>query len=138
MRLTARGIGLLVAGAVLLIAGYAFGYPELAALGAGAIVAVAGAFGFVTWRPQLSVTRSAEPDRLMRGESSQVRLEISNASRYFGASLVALDRLRPGRDTVVEYPVPTSRRGLVIVGPLQVSRRDPLDLVRVVRRYGDE
>ena len=85
----------------------------------------------------------------MRGESSRVILTITNASRLFGANLVARDRfrpggrvpvplvrLRPGRVTDVSYPVPTSRRGVIQVGPLEISRRDPLGLVGVVRGYG--
>jgi uncharacterized protein (DUF58 family) len=33
--------------------------------------------------------------------------------------------------------VPARRRGLIEVGPLEISRRDPLGLVAVLRRYGD-
>jgi uncharacterized protein (DUF58 family) len=150
VRVTGRGIGFLVVGALLIGAGFRFGYPELAAIGAAAIVAVAGALVFVAWRPRLGVERVADPDRVMRGEDSQVALTITNASRLFGASLVARDavrpggtvpvplvRLRPGRATRVAYPVPTARRGVIVVGPLQIARRDPLALVSVVRRYGD-
>jgi len=39
--------------------------------------------------------------------------------------------------TTVDYPVPTARRGVVEVGPLEITRRDPLALVGVVRRYGE-
>ncbi len=155
MRLTARGIGLLVAGALLLGAGFRFGYPELTVLGCAGLVAVAGALAFVAWRPQLSVDRVADPDRVMRGESSRVTLNIANASRFFGASVVARDRLRhgpcghrgtvpvplvrlrPGTMTSIDYPVPTTRRGVVEVGPLEITRRDPLALVGGVRRYGE-
>ncbi len=160
MRITSRGYGLLVAGILLLAAGFWFGYPELAALGCAAVVAVLGALVFVAWRPRLTVERVADPDRVMRGEPSGVALSIANASRFFGASLVARDRvtprsadpaarlgagtvsvplvrLRPGKATRVSYPVPTRRRGVILVGPLEISRRDPLGLVGVVRRYGD-
>jgi uncharacterized protein (DUF58 family) len=162
MRITTRGYGLLVAGVLLLAGGFWFGYPELAVLGAAAIVAVLGALGFVAWRPQLNVRRSVEPDRVMRGEQSRATLQVLNASRFFGASLVARDRLvpgrgallsrgridgagtvpvplvrlRPGKLTAVAYAVPTKRRGVIEIGPLEVSRRDPLALVGVVRRYG--
>jgi uncharacterized protein (DUF58 family) len=164
VHVTARGYGVLVAGVLLLVAGFVFGYPELAAIGCAAVVAVLGAVAFVAWRPALVVERVADPDRVMRGESSVVTLSIRNASRFFGASLIARDRvtqgraaatakpagtvkpgtvavpliqLRPGRTTTVSYPVPTRRRGVIRIGPLEVSRRDPLGLVWVVRQYGD-
>lgn len=151
MRVTARGYGLLVAGVILLVAGFWFGYRELAALGSAAVVAVLGALAFVAWRPRLTVDRVADPDRVTRGEPSVVTLGVANASRFFGASLVARDRVRPGTGTVpvplvrlrpgsttgVTYPVPTRRRGVIGVGPLEISRRDPLGLVGVVRQYGD-
>jgi uncharacterized protein (DUF58 family) len=153
VRVTTRGYGVLTAGLVLFGTGYRFGYPELAVLGCAAVVAVGVALGFIAWRPRLEIVRSVDPGRVMRGEPSRVHLCISNASRLFGASLLARDRcttpagssavavpllrLRHGRTSEVEYPVPTARRGLVRVGPLEVTRRDPLGLAGVVRRYGE-
>jgi uncharacterized protein (DUF58 family) len=159
MAVTGRGYGLLVAGVALLLGGFLFGYPELAALGAASLAACAAAVVFVAWRPRLTVERVVDPDRVTRGDAARVRLRIGNASRFFGASVVARDRvestdpyrpgvptvgtvpvplvrLRPGRASEVHYPVPTSRRGVVEVGPLEITRRDPLGLVGVVRRYG--
>ncbi len=159
MRITTRGYGLLVAGTLLLAAGFWFGYAELAALGCAAVVAVIGAVAFVAWRPRLTVGRVADPDRVMRGEPSGVALSIANVSRLFGASLIARDRvtplstdpagasrgasvavplvqLRPGKTARVHYPVPTRKRGIIRIGPLEISRRDPLGLVGVVRKYG--
>src|SRR4029450_4628074 len=86
---------------LLLAAGFWFGYAELAALGCAAVVAVVGALVFVAWRPRLTVGRIADPDRVMRGEPiwrgapGGVALPIPHASRFFGASLVARDRLTP-------------------------------------------
>jgi uncharacterized protein (DUF58 family) len=142
-------MGLSAAGVLLLVVAFWLGYPELAVLGSAAVVAVSGGLAFVAWRPRLLVTRTADPDRVMRGEASQLALTVANASRLFGASLVARDRLqpgghvavpllrlRPGQTTEAAYPVPTQRRGVVAIGPLEVSRRDPLGLVRVARSYG--
>ena len=148
MRLTARGTGLLVAGPVLLAAGFGFGYRELTVLGCAALLAVASGVAYAAWRPRLHVTRTAEPDRVTRGETSQVTLTVRNASRLRGATLVAYDRcgaatvavpllrLRPRRDTVASYPVPTDRRGVVDIGPLRVQRSDPLGVARVARAHG--
>jgi uncharacterized protein (DUF58 family) len=148
VRPTPRGVGLLVVGAALLVAGFAFGYPELALLGSAALCAAGFAVGYAAWRPRLRVDRVAEPDRVMRGETSRVTLTVHNDSRLRAATLVAHDRcgdvavpvpllrLRPRHDTVASYPVPTDRRGVVDVGPLRVVRRDPLGLVTVARGHG--
>jgi uncharacterized protein (DUF58 family) len=145
---TARGIGTVLAGAALGTAGFLYGYPELVVLGAAGLVAALCAVAYVAWRPALSVTRDVDPDRVTRGEPSTQTLTVSNASRLRAATLIAQDvcgndtvpvpllRLRPGHDTTVEYPVPTQRRGVVVVGPLRVTRRDPLGLVGASQSHG--
>ncbi len=149
MGITARGIGLLVAAVLLLGAGFRFAYPELTLLGAAAGTALAVAVVTAARRPRLEVSRQADPDRVARGEPAVMTLTVRNAGRLRAASLVATDRcgdrvvpvpvlrLRPGADTTVRYDVPTSRRGVVPVGPLRVTRRDPLGLVVLARSYGD-
>jgi hypothetical protein len=146
--ITARGAGLLVAAVVLLVAGFRFAYPELTLLGAAAAVAVGYALLVALRRPRLEVTRHADPDRVARGEPARMTLTVRNAGRLRAANLLAEDRcgergvpvpvlrLRPGRDTTVTYDVPTDRRGVVPVGPLRVTRRDPLGLVALARSYG--
>jgi uncharacterized protein (DUF58 family) len=148
MRFTQRGVGLVVAGLALLGAGFGFGYPELTVLGTAALCATGFALLYAGWRPRLGVTRSADPDRVMRGDASTVTLTVRNASRLRSATLIAYDqcgattvpvplvRLRAHRDTTVSYPVPTERRGVVRIGPLRVLRRDPLGLVTVTRSPG--
>lgn len=123
MGITARGLGLLVAGVLLLGAGFRFGYPELTLLGAAAGVAVAIAVLTAAWRPRLQVRRQADPDRVARGEPATMTLTLRNTGRLGAASLLAVDRcgdqvvpvpvlrLRPGADTTVRYEVPTARRG---------------------------
>jgi uncharacterized protein (DUF58 family) len=145
---TARGIGVAAGAVILLTVGFRFGYPDLALLGAAAAVALLSAAGFALWRPSLAVERMADPDRVARGEPAAMTLTVRNASRLRAANLLATDRcggtsvpvpllrLRPGRDTTVEYPVPTRRRGVVPVGPLRVTRGDPLGLIELSRTYG--
>jgi uncharacterized protein (DUF58 family) len=144
----ARGLGVLAGAVVLLGAGFRFGYPDLALLGAAAALAVLCAVGFALWRPSLRVDRVADPDRVARGEPAAMTLTVRNSSRLRAANLVAADRcggrdvpvpllrLRPGRDTTVSYPVPTARRGVIAVGPLHVTRSDPLELMSLSRTYG--
>ncbi len=148
MGITARGVGLLVAAVLLLGVGFRFAYPELTLLGAAAGAAVGYAALVAVWRPRLTVTRRADPDRVARGEPASMTLTVRNTGRLRSANLLAEDRcgertvpvpvlrLRPGRDTEVRYDVPTDRRGVVPVGPLRVTRRDPLGLVALARPYG--
>ncbi|MEU8157159.1 DUF58 domain-containing protein [Micromonospora sp. NPDC048986] len=148
MGITARGVGLLVAAVALLGVGFRFAYPELTLLGAAAGAAVGYAALVAAWRPRLTVTRRADPDRVARGEPASMTLTVRNTGRLRSANLLAEDRcgertvpvpvlrLRPGRDTEVRYDVPTDRRGVVPVGPLRVTRRDPLGLVALARPYG--
>jgi len=146
---TARGIGLFVAAAALLAAGFRFAYPELALLGAAGATAGGYALAVAAWRPRLAVVRRAEPDRVSRGEPATMTVTVHNRGRLRSANLVAEDRcggvpvpvpvlrLRPGKDTTARYDVPTTRRGVVPVGPLRVTRRDPLGLVSLSRPYGE-
>lgn len=148
MGITARGVGLLVAAVVLLGVGFRFAYPELTLLGAAAGAAVGYAALVAAWRPRLTVTRRADPDRVARGEPVSMTVTVRNTGRLRSANLLAEDRcgkrsvpvpllrVRPGRDTEVRYEVPTQRRGVVPVGPLRVTRRDPLGLVALARPYG--
>jgi uncharacterized protein (DUF58 family) len=155
---TPRGYGLAAAGLVLAGIGFVFGYPELVVVGATGVVAVLCALLYGTWRPTLDVRRMVEPDRVARGEGSRVTLGVRNSSRMLAATMVAEDscgrvggdgrvvdraivavpvlRLRAGAETEVDYPVPTGRRGVVQVGPLRVTRRDPLGLISMGRDHG--
>ncbi|NUT33855.1 MAG: DUF58 domain-containing protein [Hamadaea sp.] len=157
--ITPRGFGVTAAGAVLSAAGLLFGYPELLVLGATALVALGCALTYGLWRPRLEVARAVDPDRVSRGEGSQVTLTVRNTSRFLAASMIAEDscgrlaadgqtvadrvaiavpvlRLRAGSAREVDYPVPTGRRGVVRVGPLRVTRRDPLGLISLGRDHG--
>ncbi|WP_233413828.1 DUF58 domain-containing protein [Nucisporomicrobium flavum] len=146
--ITTRGLGVAAAAVVLPLLGFRYGYPDLALLGAAAALALACGIIFAVWRPRLGVERVADPDRVARGEPAAMTLTVRNTSRVRAANLVAADRcgaadvpvpllrLRPGRDTTVEYPVPTTRRGIVAVGPLRVTRTDPLGLLTLSRAYG--
>ncbi|MFC7550729.1 DUF58 domain-containing protein [Plantactinospora sp. GCM10030261] len=148
MRLTARGVGLLVSGAVLLLIGITFDYAELTVLGAAAAIAVGCGLAQALWRPRLDVTRRAEPDRVGRGDPATMTLTIRNRGRLRAATLIAHDRcgtrpvpvpllrLRPGHDTTVGYPVPTTRRGVIAIGPLRITSRDALGLVTLARSCG--
>lgn len=146
--LTPRGIGLPVVAVLMIAAGLLFGYLDLALLGAAGVLATAGSLLWVASRPPLEVRRQIYPTRVARGDPSTGVVRVRNKSRWRGATLVGYDRISGGdqalppirlaaqEETVATYQVPTRRRGIVDVGPLNIARRDPLGLVRVAWPYG--
>lgn len=148
MRVTRRGIGLLLAGMALIFSGLFFGYPELTVVGVSALIAFFAAFIFALRRWTLDVHRDVEPDRVTRGEECLGLVSVRNHARWRGVDLIAFDRcgdsqvtvpvlrLGPAKTTAVQYPLPTNKRGVVEVGPLRIERRDPLDIIRISREYG--
>lgn len=150
LRLTARGCGALTAGPVLLISGVIWHYPEIAIVGAVALGGVLIAAALIAGVPKIGVRREIDPDRVVRGEPCRVRLRLMRRRRGSIASdLVAVDRcgtnlieaplarLRRERETTVGYDVPTNRRGIVPIGPLQIRRADPFGLLTAQSDHGD-
>jgi uncharacterized protein (DUF58 family) len=147
--ITTRGVALLVAGVALIATGVGFGYVELTVLGCGSLAAITGSLLWAVWRPRLEVRREVHPDRVFRGEPCGAVVHVRNAAKWRGASLIGHDqvgasevtvpllRLGAGKQTSTQYAIPTERRGVVNVGPLRISRRDPLELVRATREYGE-
>ncbi|WP_432832733.1 DUF58 domain-containing protein [Dactylosporangium sp. CA-092794] len=150
MILTRRGAGVAAAGALLTAGGAGLRYPELAALGAAALLAVLLSALASLRPPGLEVTRAVAPRQVMRGEACRVTLEarhpgrlpftLNGEDRCSGPvdrriPIPAL-RLRPGETAVVRYPVQTDRRGIIRLGPLSAGRADPLGLVGTRRSIG--
>jgi uncharacterized protein (DUF58 family) len=145
-RLTRRGLGLLGSVPVLAGAGAGLGYPELVVLAASALLALAAALGYAARPAPVRVTRRVLPARLERGEPCRVELTLHATGRHAG--LVGHDRCggstvevpvpaqRRGRSVVSTHPVPTDRRGVVVVGPLRLLRRDPLGLATAGGDHG--
>ena len=118
------------------------------ALGAAALVCVAAGLLAVVVRPRLSVTRSVEPSRVTVGQRATGRLTVRNLSRWPAPPFVAVDSvggtavelgvglLAGSGRRLLEYDVPTLRRGRLELGPLTVERRDPLGLVRRAQPQG--
>ena len=91
----------------------------------------------------LGVRRTVRPARLHVGESARVELAVANRGRLTTPVLtlrdpvagtvgarVRLAPLRPGKERQAAYRLPTSRRGILSVGPLEALRSDPLGLAR--------
>ncbi|MCD0447173.1 DUF58 domain-containing protein [Glycomyces sp. A-F 0318] len=156
---TGRGVGLAVAAVALLAAGWVWGYPELAAVGAAAALACVAAGSVIAARPRLEVEREVVPDRVSVDETATVRLTVRNTGRWRSVNARAVDaygapehlhgrgvetrrvsvplaRLRPGKSTAASYPIRAERRGVVDAGPLGIGKRDLLGLAATAGNFG--
>lgn len=138
------GIGI----AVLVAGGRLLGLPELFALGVVAAALLGGALLVVgTSRLELEIGRSVHPSRVQVGTTTRVELSVRNTR----ASRTAVLRLRDpvsgtrgadllvsplgrGERTVAAYRLPTQRRGLLRIGPLEVVVGDPFGLTNLATR----
>ena len=156
--LTARGRGVLLAAAGLLLAARLFGSAELAGLGAAAIVAVAAAAVLVGRAPlTYRGERWLAPTRVGAGGDAQAQVRFTNTgARPTTLTAVATDPVaapagtapagrRPtaagssggclipplaaGAMAEAAWALPVGRRGVATVGPLRISMADPLGLV---------
>ncbi|MEV3935250.1 DUF58 domain-containing protein [Glycomyces sp. NPDC049804] len=151
--ITSRGAALAVAAAGLLAAGWIWGYPELAALGAAAALACLAAGSVIAAKPRLEVERSVVPDRISVGDDATVQLNVRNAGRWRSVNARAVDayggpgletrrvavplaRLRPGKSAGASYAIRAERRGVVDAGPLGIGKRDLLGLAATAGNFG--
>jgi len=142
MRLTSRGWGLL---ALLSLTGslaVSLRLPELFSLTAGLGVLMLVAVTTVATGARVDVT---PPTAVRVGRGTRATLDIAlldHGRRPLGGmrmradgAVVGLPRLRPGVPVVAALPIPTQRRGPVVMGPWSVERVDPwLLLHRTVTR----
>lgn len=144
MRPTRTGAIVAIASAVLVLVGRVLGLAELYAIGAAiGLLAVVCGLWVALRRLDLVVTRSVRPSRVHAGNPCTVEVQVRNRSGRATPVLRLLDPvtgtagadllLAPigmQRDTTVSYRLPTSNRGIVTVGPMQVSMSDPFGLTR--------
>ncbi|WP_139977854.1 DUF58 domain-containing protein [Nocardioides litoris] len=158
---TGRGRAVAVLGVALLGAGLAWHYPLVAALGACLVALVAAELAAVLLASTVEVEREVAPRVVVRQGRCEGRLRVLGRRRRGLVRLDVADRVQgrlvpvalpddPGgaaeEASEVAYPVPTPRRGLVEVGPVQVrlvgltgmaarsTESGRLDLVRVLPR----
>jgi len=142
--LTRNGWLLLAGAGVAAFAGRAFGLVELYVLAAGAAMLVAGAFIYVRWsRLRLRVRRAVTPTRVHAGDTTRVELAASNVGPMrtpllklrdpvggTRGALLGLAPLHPRATARAAYRLPTSKRGVMAIGPLTIELTDPFGLVR--------
>lgn len=146
--LTRSGLGAVLAGLVLGVTGWWWNYEELV-IGAVAIGALLLLAIWVSQRPlRATVARRLVAVRVPRGDPILVDYRLRNATRFRSGRATIIDRcddavsrvdvppLAPGTETTVRGVIPTRRRGLFGVGPLDIERVDPFWL-SVGRRRDD-
>ena len=143
--LTRQGWLVAIGAVALVVAGRALGLVELFVLGVMAAALLAAAATMVaSARLELEVGRAVHPSRVQVGTPARVDLAIRNL-RANGTPVLRLrdavsgtrgaDLLVPplgrGERTLAAYRLPTERRGLLRIGPLDVVVSDPFGLARV-------
>jgi uncharacterized protein (DUF58 family) len=137
--LTKQGWLVTIGGLVLVAGGRVLGVLELFILGASAAALVLFSIIAVSLaRLRLNVDRNVTPPRVYAGSPSRVELSVRNDGtrttpvvRMFdpvtgtrGADLM-LGPLEPGVTARAAYRLPTEKRGIVEIGPLEVIVTDP-------------
>ncbi|WP_436495436.1 DUF58 domain-containing protein [Actinokineospora sp. HUAS TT18] len=135
VRLTARGVGALVLGALLAGCGLWWRYPGLAALGIALTVITLVGIGSVLFAAPVATSRTVRPRTVQRLGACTGTLELTSRAKRFRVLLDGTDEvagepvpvdiplLAPGEQTKVDYRIPTDRRGVWKVGPLTLRRR---------------
>jgi len=145
---TRAGWGVLTGGVLLLLAGRAAGGLEFIVPGTAAIVAVVGAVAVRRLRPsRIAITKHLTPPRVPAGEPARVDLEIFNRSTVRSPLLRLHDEVTGTRGVHLSiasipgqgssrgaYRLPTTRRGVLELGPTLVDDVDPLGLARRTHR----
>ena len=151
--LTLRGRTVLGAGAAMALAAWLFGIGELYCLAVAAAVMVVGARIWVDVRRwELQVSRVVHPTRVSAGQEARVELAVSNPARRSSPPVEARDPfdggrrwarfaiapLRPGEVRTSSYRLPSTRRGVYRLGPLELRLSDPLGLASSSRQTAVE
>lgn len=142
LEVSRTGATVLLAAVVAYVAGVVFGYEELMVVAAAGLLVLLAAVGFVSFRPRVRLTRDFQPSSVVAGQSAAAVLGVTNLSSLPAPTFKVADRvgareielpirvLPGGGSALVQYPLPTDRRGRVGLGPLGVVRTDPFDLLR--------
>lgn len=123
------------------VAGWWLGWLEMMMVACGGLVALGLASLFVIGKTRLSIQRHLESHRVTVDDEVHATLTVSNSGRGSTTSQVLEERvgtevvevstpnLTAGAESVHSILVPTSRRGVLSVGPTRATKRDPLNLL---------
>ncbi len=142
---TRAGWGVLISGVAFVIAGRLFGAVEFLVAGTVAVAAVVIAVVLRRIRPsQIAVARQLTPPRVPAGEPARVDLEVINRAGYRTPLLRLHDSVSGTRGVHLSlaplaaddgrvqgaYRLPTTRRGVLDLGPIRIDDVDALGLAR--------
>ena len=127
-----------------ILAGRVFGVTELFVAGAiGLVLPVAALVAVRSSALRLRVRRTLKPARVHAGDTTRIELAVANSGARRTPTLTLTDPvdgtrgaaltlapLHSGSSARAAYRLPTTRRGLVHVGPLRVTLEDPFGLAR--------
>jgi uncharacterized protein (DUF58 family) len=146
--MTRMGLAALVAGIAALVLGLVFQWTAFDVVGVGLIALVILALLVIVRPSPLAIDRAIQPPRVPKGSPAIAVLTFENRGRRtvgvtvahqpFGDTPVrtVIPRLRRGERGLRTYRLPTRKRGIFDVGPVEVTRRDAFELFRASRRYG--
>jgi uncharacterized protein (DUF58 family) len=150
--ITRRGWWVALLAVLFMMAGRLFGLPELYAVAVASGALLAGAVIYVrraSWR--VDAERQLRPPRVHAGGTARVELSLRNLAPHRSPVLAVRDPfdggrrwarfhvapMTPGELSRAAYRLPTDRRGLFPLGPLEVSVGDPFGLaIRSVEAAG--
>ena len=135
----------LFGGLTFLVAGRLFGIIEFLVVGTVGVAAVGIAVGLRLLHPsRLTIKRQLTPPRVPAGEATRVDLEIINQAPYRSPLLRLHDSIGGTREVHLSlaslagkggscqgaYRLPTTRRGVLELGPIRIDDVDALGLAR--------
>jgi uncharacterized protein (DUF58 family) len=146
--MTLFGLAALLGGAAALALGLSFDWVSFDLIGLGLLAVVLLGLLVVARPSRLVIDREIQPPRVPKGSPAVAFLTFANrgrrtvpvsvATQPFGGSRVrtVIPKLRRGERGTRAYRLPTTRRGIFDVAPVELTRRDPFELFRLSRKYG--
>ena len=125
-----------------LVAGYLFNWVELVVVAYAGVVLIVVAGLYLVGKSAITIRLSVAHNRVVVGDTAIGVVDVSNPGRTrtlgvtvevpvgTGLAEIAIPSLARHAETSREFAIPTSRRGIVSVGPARTVRADPIGLVR--------
>jgi uncharacterized protein (DUF58 family) len=145
--MTLFGLAALLAGIAALVLGLSLDWLSFDLLGLGLLAVVVLGFATVARPSRLVIDREIQPPRVPKGSPAIAFLTFANrgrrtvpvavATQPFGNHRVrtVIPKLRGGERGTRAYRLPTTRRGIFDVAPVEVTRRDSFELFRLSRKH---